>query len=191
MTIGRELSPSVEKYKPIQSFLRFAIGFEPLEFLSKWRTETMGKPTVVIYADGSCDSRGNGGYACSLTCGDESIYISGNEKATTSQRMEITAVIRALETLKTECNVVLFSDSQYVVNCLTKWITMWRRNGWRKQDGSGVANQDLLEKLAEVKSKYRIRANWVRGHNGNQGNEIVDSLAQYSRGLITFTSKKK
>ena len=169
----------MEKYR---DWLSFAIN--PIQkSLCKWRTTKMGKPTVVIYTDGSCDTKGNGGYGVSLTCGDESIYLSGSAENTSSQKMELTAIIRALEMLKNNCNVVIFSDSQYAVNCINIWIDTWKRNGWKKNDGKPVANLELLQRLCDLKSKFHIRANWVKGHAGNVGNEIVDGLARMGSGI--------
>ncbi len=169
----------MEKYR---DWLSFAI--HPIQkSLCKWRTTKMGKPTVVIYTDGSCDTKGNGGYGVSLTCGDESIYLSGSAENTSSQKMELTAIIRALEMLKSNCNVVIFSDSQYAINCINIWIDKWRKHGWKKNDGQPVANLELIQRLYELKSKFRVRANWVKGHAGNVGNEIVDGLARMGSGI--------
>lgn len=140
----------------------------------------MKKPRVVIYTDGAC-SNGHGGWAACLTWHSEVLNLAGNEDNTTNNRMELMAVIRALECLTTSCEVDLYSDSQYVLNGIMSWAKMWRRTGWKTRKGDPVINKDLWERILELIAKHKIHTHWVKGHNGDPNNEAVDSLAQLMR----------
>lgn len=135
--------------------------------------------TVTIYTDGS--SRGNpgpGGWAAVLMYGNKLKEIYGAEKQTTNNRMELTAVIKALELLKEPCNVLLHSDSRYICDSLEKgWAKNWKKNNWKKSDGTPALNIDLWEKLIALVGIHKIRTNWVKGHAGNKINERCDYLA--------------
>ncbi len=105
--------------------------------------------------------------------------ICGGEAETTNNRMELTAVIKALEALHEACEVELVSDSQYVINGLTKgWAASWKKNGWRKSDKSPALNPDLWDRLLELSSVHRIKCAWTKGHAGHEYNERCDSIAQ-------------
>ncbi|HEX9301942.1 MAG TPA: ribonuclease HI, partial [Casimicrobiaceae bacterium] len=99
------------------------------------------------------------------------------ESATTNNRMELTAVIRALESLKRECDVDLFTDSQYVKNGIETWIHGWKRNGWKTSDRKPVKNAELWRELDALAQTHRIRWHWVKGHNGHPENDRADALA--------------
>lgn len=135
-------------------------------------------PQVEIFTDGAC--RGNpgpGGWAALLRIGSQERTVSGGEKLTTNNRMELTAAIRALEALTKPCRVELHTDSQYVRDGITKWIHGWQRNGWRTADRKPVKNADLWQELLEAARRHRIAWHWVRGHSGHPENDRVDALA--------------
>jgi ribonuclease HI len=133
---------------------------------------------IEIYTDGAC--RGNpgpGGWAALLLMGAHEREISGAEAHTTNNRMELTAVIRALEALKRPVHARLYTDSQYVRNGITRWLPVWQTRGWRTADRKPVKNQDLWERLAELAGAHQLEWHWVPGHAGVPGNERVDRLA--------------
>jgi len=133
---------------------------------------------IEIYTDGAC--RGNpgpGGWAALLQKGEHEKEISGAEALTTNNRMELTAVIRALETLRQPVTARLYTDSQYVRRGITEWLAAWKARGWRTADRKPVKNQDLWEQLEAVSARHRIEWRWVPGHAGVPGNERVDQLA--------------
>ncbi|HWX95792.1 MAG TPA: ribonuclease HI [Solirubrobacteraceae bacterium] len=133
---------------------------------------------VEIYTDGAC--RGNpgaGGWAALLRRGKDEKEIHGAEPHTTNNRMELTAVIRALEALRRPVEVRVYTDSEYVRRGVTEWLESWKARGWRTADKKPVKNQDLWERLDELIVPHRIEWHWVRGHSGVEGNERVDRLA--------------
>ena len=133
---------------------------------------------IEIYTDGAC--RGNpgpGGWAALLKSGEHEREISGAEALTTNNRMELTAVIRALEALKRPVRARLYTDSQYVRRGITEWLSAWQARGWRTTSRKPVRNQDLWLRLAELNGAHRIEWHWVPGHAGVPGNERVDRLA--------------
>lgn len=133
---------------------------------------------VTIYADGAC--RGNpgpGGWGAVLIAGERERELYGGEAATTNNRMELVAVIRALETLRGDREVDLFTDSQYVKLGIERWIHAWKRNGWKTADKKPVKNAELWRELDALAARHRIRWHWVRGHAGDPGNERADALA--------------
>jgi ribonuclease HI len=103
--------------------------------------------------------------------------LKGAEPATTNNRMELMAAIRALEALRRPCRVALYTDSQYVRNGITEWLERWKRRGWRTADRQPVKNVDLWQELEEKLGEHKIEWHWVRGHAGNVGNERADVLA--------------
>lgn len=134
--------------------------------------------TVEIYTDGAC--RGNpgpGGWAAFLSVGGHEKEISGAEALTTNNRMELMAVIRALEQLKRPVVARIYTDSEYVRRGITEWIAGWKARGWRTADRKPVKNQDLWERLDELASSHQLEWHWVPGHAGVPGNERVDRLA--------------
>ena len=133
---------------------------------------------VEIYTDGAC--RGNpgpGGWAALLTYDGHEKELSGAEPLTTNNRMELTAVIRALEALKRPVTVHLYTDSEYVRRGITEWLPVWKARGWRTSDRKPVKNQELWQRLDELAATHRIEWHWVPGHAGVPGNERVDRLA--------------
>ncbi len=134
---------------------------------------------VIIYTDGACKGNpGPGGYAAVLIYGDRQKRISGGEKSTTNNRMELSAVIYALAALKEPCEVELHSDSQYFIGAMTQgWLEDWQARGWRKADKKPVLNQDLWERIIAETSRHTMTYVWVRGHNGDEYNELCDTLA--------------
>ena len=133
---------------------------------------------VVIYTDGACKGNpGPGGWGALLCAGEHEKELFGGEAHTTNNRMELTAVIRALESLKRASTVDLFTDSQYVKNGIESWIHSWRRNGWKTADKKAVKNVDLWQALESAVGRHTVRWHWVRGHDGHLENERCDALA--------------
>jgi len=133
---------------------------------------------VEIYTDGAC--RGNpgpGGWAALLTMGEHEKEISGAENPTTNNRMELQAVIGALQALKRPAEVRLYTDSQYVRRGILEWVSQWKARGWKTADRKPVKNQDLWQLLDTAAARHRIEWHWVPGHAGVPGNERVDALA--------------
>jgi ribonuclease HI len=133
---------------------------------------------VEIYTDGAC--RGNpgpGGWAAILTMGEREKEVSGAENLTTNNRMELQAVIGALQALKRPVQVQLYTDSQYVRRGLLEWLPQWKARGWKTADKKPVKNQDLWQRLEAEAARHRIEWHWVPGHAGVPGNERADALA--------------
>lgn len=133
---------------------------------------------VEIYTDGAC--RGNpgpGGWAALLSSGKREKEISGAENPTTNNRMELQAVIAALQALKRPIEVRLYTDSQYVRRGILEWLPQWKARGWKTADKKPVKNQDLWQLLEHEAARHRIAWHWVPGHAGVVGNERVDALA--------------
>ena len=141
---------------------------------------------INIYTDGACSGNpGKGGWGAILQYGKVVKELSGGEAETTNNRMELTAVIRALQALKEPCEVTLTSDSKYVTDAVTKrWVYGWRSNGWRKADKKPALNVDLWEQLLELLDVHKVTFVWVKGHAGHPENERCDQLAvQYYNSL--------
>lgn len=135
--------------------------------------------TVDIFCDGACSGNpGVGGWGAILRYGSHEKELSGFDPATTNNRMELTAVIRALEALKRPCTVTITTDSQYVIKGITEWITGWVKRGWKNSKNDAVLNQELWEKLLELSRLHRINWVWVQGHAGHAENERCDELAR-------------
>jgi ribonuclease HI len=138
----------------------------------------MTEGTVEAYADGACKGNpGPGGWGVLLREGGAERELHGGEPATTNNRMELTAVIRALEALAPQRRVRLYTDSQYVQKGMSEWIHDWKRRGWRTADGKPVKNQDLWMRLDELARGHQVEWHWVRGHAGHPENERADALA--------------
>ncbi|MGD2081899.1 MAG: ribonuclease HI [Chromatiales bacterium] len=138
--------------------------------------------TVEIFTDGAC--RGNpgpGGWGAVLRYAGTERRLHGGEAHTTNNRMELMAVIRALEALKRRCRVRVTTDSQYVQKGITQWIRAWKRRGWRTADKRPVKNEDLWRELDALCAKHDVSWAWVRGHSGHPENELADRLA--NRGI--------
>jgi ribonuclease HI len=134
---------------------------------------------VKIYTDGACSGNpGPGGYGAILIYKGSEKELSGAEGSTTNNRMELTAAITALGQLKEPCDVELYSDSQYLVDAMTKgWAERWRRNGWKRNKTDPALNPDLWEKLLSLCHTHRVTFHWVRGHASNEYNNRCDALA--------------
>ncbi len=135
-------------------------------------------PHVIIHTDGgAAPNPGPGGWAAILESKGHRKELKGGEPHTTNNRMELTAAISALEALKRPCAVDLYTDSQYLRDGVTKWITQWKRNGWRTADKRPVRNEDLWRRLDDALKPHRVNWHWVRGHAGHALNERADVLA--------------
>jgi len=138
----------------------------------------MSPPQVEIWTDGACKGNpGRGGWGALLRSGTHERELFGGAADTTNNRMELTAVIEALASLKKRCRVVVHTDSQYVQLGVSEWLPMWIRRGWKTAGNKAVKNADLWRRLAEVAAEHDIDWRWVRGHAGNAGNERADALA--------------
>jgi ribonuclease HI len=141
---------------------------------------------VHIYSDGACKGNpGAGGWGALLISGGHRKEICGGEPDTTNNRMEMMAVIRALESLKRPSTVQVHTDSQYVQKGISEWMAGWKKRGWRTADGKPVKNQDLWQELDALSRKHHIEWNWVRGHAGHPENERADALA--NQGVLQAT----
>jgi len=148
------------------------------------------KTDIVVFTDGGC--RGNpgpGGWGALLQAGSAEKELWGGENDTTNNRMELTAVIRALEALKRRVSVQIHTDSQYVQKGISQWIHNWKKNGWRTADKSPVKNADLWQRLDLLSAKHDITWIWVKGHAGHPENERADRLA--NRGIDELLAKQK
>lgn len=134
---------------------------------------------IEIYTDGACSGNpGPGGWGAVLVYNGKEKELSGSEKETTNNRMELTAVIMALNALNQPCEVKLTTDSKYVCDAINKgWVYSWRKNGWKKSDKKPALNVDLWKELLSLLEKHDVEFIWVKGHNGHKYNEICDALA--------------
>ena len=147
----------------------------------------MSEGVVEIYSDGAC--RGNpgpGGWGVLLRYDGREKELWGGEAATTNNRMELMAAIRALEALKRPSRVRLYTDSLYVMKGISSWIRDWKRRGWRTAEKKPVKNEDLWRRLDELAAKHDVEWHWVRGHAGHPENERADKLA--NKGIPAETS---
>ena len=139
---------------------------------------------IKIYTDGSCLSNpGNGGWAAIINIGGEIKKISGNEKNTTNNRMELMAPINALKNINSKDPIEIFTDSKYVKNGITEWINTWVLNNWKTSKKEDVKNKDLWIDLYNLNKSLNIQWNWVKAHDGNPLNEEVDLLAKKAANL--------
>jgi ribonuclease HI len=135
-------------------------------------------PQVEIWTDGACKGNpGPGGWGAWLRAGANEKELFGGARETTNNRMELTAVIEALASLKRRCRVVLHTDSQYVQLGITQWMANWKRRGWKTADNQPVKNAELWQQLAQQAARHDIDWRWVKGHAGIDGNERADALA--------------
>jgi len=133
---------------------------------------------IEIFTDGACKGNpGIGGWGAVLIYKDHKKEICGSSSDTTNNIMELTAVIKALDTLKESCHVILTTDSNYVKDGITDWIQNWKLNGWKTANKKAVKNQNLWKQLDILSSKHVIEWKWVKGHSGHPGNEHADALA--------------
>ena len=137
------------------------------------------KKQVELYTDGACSGNpGPGGWGAILRFGAHEKELSGSEKETTNNRMELTAVIEGLLALKEPCKVILTTDSKYVADGLSKgWAANWKKNGWRKADKKPALNPDLWDELLRLSEIHTLEINWIKGHAGHSENERCDALA--------------
>ena len=153
---------------------------QPLLVISgKVQKDVRNMKQVQIYTDGACTGNpGKGGYGAVLIYGENEKRISAGYRLTTNNRKELLAAVSALELLKTECRVTLYSDSKYLTDAINKgWIDSWKKNGWVKSDKKKVLNTDLWKRLDALFQKHSVSLVWVKGHNGNEYNEICDEMA--------------
>ncbi len=134
---------------------------------------------INIYTDGACSGNpGPGGWGAVLVYNKVEKELSGSDKETTNNRMELTAVIEALAALKEPCEVTLTTDSKYVCDAINKeWVYGWKKNNWRKADKKPALNVDLWDRLLALLEMHKVEFIWVKGHNGHKYNEICDKLA--------------
>ncbi|MFT3931261.1 MAG: ribonuclease HI [Spongiibacteraceae bacterium] len=133
---------------------------------------------VEIFTDGACKGNpGPGGWGALLRFNGVEKTLNGAEPQTTNNRMELTAAIKALEALKQPCEVDLTTDSQYVRQGITEWMTQWKLRGWRTSAKKPVVNVDLWQRLDELNQRHKVSWHWVKGHSGHRENELVDELA--------------
>lgn len=133
---------------------------------------------VELFTDGACKGNpGPGGWGALIRSGGKEKELSGGEKLTTNNRMELMAAIEGLNALKRPCRVIVSTDSNYVKDGITKWVHGWIRNGWRTADRKPVKNVELWQALLEATARHQVEWRWVRGHNGHPENERADRLA--------------
>jgi ribonuclease HI len=152
-------------------------------------TDQNSTPAIEIYTDGAC--RGNpgpGGWGALLIAGKHRKEMHGGEPETTNNRMELTAAIEALNALKDPSRVVLYTDSKYVMDGINKWMPSWKQRGWKTAAKKPVKNKDLWQALDAAVGRHEIDWRWVKGHNGNPGNERADDLANV--GIDQMESRK-
>jgi ribonuclease HI len=145
---------------------------------------------VAIWTDGACSGNpGPGGWGAVLTWNGHKKELSGGEKLTTNNRMELMAAISALEALKRPEKIDLYTDSEYLRSGIMGWIHNWKRNGWRTRDRKPVKNVELWQRLDEIRNRHDITWHWVRGHAGTEANERADELARL--GMAPFKRKPR
>lgn len=133
---------------------------------------------VTIFTDGACKGNpGIGGWGALLIYGKHQKTIKGASHNTTNNKMELTSVIEALSLLKYQCEVDLMTDSKYVKDGVTKWLINWKRNNWLTSEKKPVKNQELWQKIDQLNQFHKVNWQWIKGHNGNPGNEMADLLA--------------
>ena len=134
---------------------------------------------VILFTDGACSGNpGLGGWGAILRYKDVEKEISGSQEATTNNRMELTAVLQALQLLKEPCEVQIYTDSQYVMKGAEEWLFGWAKNGWRTADKKPVKNSDLWQELYCLQKKHVLHWHWVKGHAGHSENERCDLMAR-------------
>jgi ribonuclease HI len=135
-------------------------------------------PHVIVHTDGACSGNpGPGGWGAILSYGEHEKELKGGEPHTTNNRMELMAAISALEALKRPSTVEMHTDSQYVQQGISQWITKWKRNGWKTADKKPVKNVDLWQRLDAAMQQHNVKWHWVKGHAGHELNERADRLA--------------
>jgi ribonuclease HI len=136
------------------------------------------KNNIVIYTDGACKGNpGEGGWGAVIENKKSVNKLYGYEKNTTNNRMEIVAAIKALKTFSEKSDIIIYTDSKYLMNGINDWINNWKKNNWKTSNKKNVKNVDLWKIIDELNLKHNIEWNWVKGHSGNPGNEMADDLA--------------
>ena len=146
--------------------------------------------SVKAYTDGACSGNpGPGGWGVVLQFGDHERELKGGESDTTNNRMELTAAIEALKALKEPCHIALTTDSTYVKDGITKWLSNWKRNGWKTAAKKPVKNQDLWQQLEDCVAQHTVEWLWVKGHSGHPENERADTLANEGMSVLKGTTR--
>jgi ribonuclease HI len=144
---------------------------------------------VQIFTDGACSGNpGPGGWAAILRSGAHEKEISGAEPATTNNRMEMMAALKAFEALKQPSSVIIHTDSRYLMDGMMKWVSGWKANGWRTTDKKPVKNEELWRALDAAASRHQVEWKWVEGHSGHPENERADALARAAIGTLRRSS---
>lgn len=139
------------------------------------------KSSITIYTDGACKHNpGEGGWGAFIEYNNEKVKLYGYEEHTTNNRMEIIAAIEALRSIKVKSDIIIYTDSKYLMNGINTWIHSWKKNNWRTSSNKDVKNVDLWKIIDELNSNHSIEWNWVKGHSGNPGNEMADELANFA-----------
>lgn len=139
----------------------------------------MNPPQLIAFTDGACSGNpGPGGWGVLLRFGQHEKELCGGEPMTTNQRMELQAAIEALKALKKPSEITIYSDSKYVIDGITSWIFGWKKNGWKNAAKKPVANAELWKALDQLTQEHQVHWQWVKGHNGHEGNERADTLAR-------------
>lgn len=148
-------------------------------------------PEVIIYTDGGCiPNPGVGGWAAVLQYGNHCKELTGAEKNTTNNRMELTAAVMALSALRKPCRVRLYTDSEYLRRGITEWLPEWKKAGWKRRSGS-LKNIDLWKQLDILTQKHDIEWNWIQGHSGDPLNERCDSLVKREIKMVSDKVEEK
>ncbi|MEM6414750.1 MAG: ribonuclease HI [Pseudomonadota bacterium] len=135
--------------------------------------------TIKLYTDGACSGNpGPGGWGVLIIDGENRTELCGGDPETTNNRMELQAAIEGLQAIPSTEQIILYTDSQYVKNGITTWITGWKKNGWKTANRKPVKNKDLWQQLDETVSSRSVEWRWVKGHDGDPGNERADALAR-------------
>ena len=139
------------------------------------------KNNITIYTDGACKGNpGEGGWGAFIEYSNEKVKLYGYEKDTTNNRMEIIAAIEALRSINAQSNIIIYTDSKYLMNGINTWIHGWKKNNWKTSSNKNVKNVDLWKIIDELNSNHSIEWIWVKGHSGNPGNEMADELANFA-----------